>query len=71
MEISNNLRKIRSKINATEKKYQREKNAVCLIAVSKTRKIEEIISARLIDTIIAFRESKYHCPRHVVEQSKS
>jgi len=45
MEITKNLRKIRSKINAAEKKYQREKNAVCLIAVSKTRKIEEIISA--------------------------
>ena len=43
MEIAKNLRKIRSKINAAEKKYQREKNAVCLIAVSKTRKIEEII----------------------------
>ena len=45
MEISKNLGKIRSKINAAEKKYQREKNAVCLIAVSKTRKIEEIILA--------------------------
>jgi len=45
MEINKNLRKIRSKINAAEKKYQRKQNTVCLIAVSKTRKIEEIISA--------------------------
>ncbi len=45
MEITNNLRKIRGKITVAEKKYRREKNAVCLIAVSKTRKIEEITSA--------------------------
>jgi len=45
MEIVNNLRKIRSKINAAEKEYHRKKNSVCLIAVSKTRKIEEIILA--------------------------
>ena len=45
MEISNNLKKIRSKITASEKKFLRENNSVCLIAVSKTRKINEIISA--------------------------
>ena len=45
MEISNNLKKIRSKIIASEKKFLRENNSVCLIAVSKTRKINEIISA--------------------------
>ena len=45
MEISNNLKKIRNKIIASEKKFLRENNSVCLIAVSKTRKINEIISA--------------------------
>jgi len=45
MEISNNLKKIRNKITASEKKFLRGENSVCLIAVSKTRKINEIISA--------------------------
>jgi len=45
MKIANNIRKIRSNISAAEKQYHREENSVCLIAVSKTRKIEEIISA--------------------------
>ncbi|MEC7875495.1 MAG: YggS family pyridoxal phosphate-dependent enzyme [Pseudomonadota bacterium] len=45
MEIANNIRKIRRKIKAAEKKYHREENSARLIAVSKTRKIEEIISA--------------------------
>tara|TARA_B100000029_G_scaffold7438_1_gene7860 strand:- start:19 stop:702 length:684 start_codon:yes stop_codon:yes gene_type:complete len=45
MKIANNLAKIRSDISAAEKKYHRRKNCVCLIAVSKTRKIDEIISA--------------------------
>ena len=43
--ISNNLKKIRNKITASEKKFLRGENSVCLIAVSKTRKINEIISA--------------------------
>ena len=45
MKIANNLTKIRSDISAAEKEYHRRKNSVCLIAVSKTRKIEEIVSA--------------------------
>ena len=45
MEISNNLKKIRNKITASEKKFLRGENSVFLIAVSKTRKINEIISA--------------------------
>ena len=45
MKIANNLTKIRNKISAAEKQFGREENSVCLIAVSKTRKINEIIMA--------------------------
>ena len=45
MEIDINLTKIRNKIGAVEKQFGRENNSVCLIAVSKTRKINEIIQA--------------------------
>ena len=45
MKIANNLTKIRKKISAAEKEFGRKKNSVCLIAVSKTRKINEIIMA--------------------------
>ena len=45
MKIANNLTKIRKKITATEKQFGRKENSVCLIAVSKTRKINEIIMA--------------------------
>jgi len=45
MKITDNITKIRSNIYTAEKKYHREENSVCLIAVSKTRKIEEIVSA--------------------------
>ena len=45
MKIANNIRKIRSKISSAEKQYFRKENSVCLIAVSKTKTIEEIVSA--------------------------
>jgi hypothetical protein len=45
MEIANNLTKIRSKISVAEKRFTRKENSVCLIAVSKTRKINEIVMA--------------------------
>ena len=45
MKIANNLTKIRNKISAAEKQFGREENSVCLIAVSKTRKINKIIMA--------------------------
>jgi len=45
MKITNNLTKIRNKISAAEKQFGRKENSVCLIAVSKTRKINEIIMA--------------------------
>ena len=45
MKIANNLTQIRNKISAAEKQFGREENSVCLIAVSKTRKINEIIMA--------------------------
>lgn len=45
MKIDINLRKIRSNIKAAEKKFGRKKNSVSLIAVSKTRKISEILVA--------------------------
>ena len=45
MKIANNLTKIRNKISVAEKQFGRKENSVCLIAVSKTRKINEIIMA--------------------------
>ena len=45
MKIANNLTKIRNKISLAEKQFGRKENSVCLIAVSKTRKINEIIMA--------------------------
>ena len=45
MKIANNLTKIRNKISDAEKQFGRKENSVCLIAVSKTRKINEIIMA--------------------------
>ena len=45
MKIAHNLTKIRNKISAAEKQFGRKENSVCLIAVSKTRKINEIIMA--------------------------
>ena len=45
MKIDINLTKIRNKIGAVEKQFGRKNNSVCLIAVSKTRKINEIIQA--------------------------
>ena len=45
MKITDNLNKIRQEIRDTEKKYQRSPDSVSLLAVSKTRSVDEIMAA--------------------------
>ena len=45
MKIDINLTKIRNKIEEAEKQFGRRNNSVCLIAVTKTREINEITDA--------------------------
>lgn len=45
MKITENLKKIRNEISAAEKKFQRQTDSVSLLAVSKTRSIDEIMTA--------------------------
>ena len=44
-QIENNLSQVLQRIRKLEKKYQRRKNSVQLLAVSKTKPIEDIIAA--------------------------
>lgn len=43
--ITQNIRDIQKRITEAEKKYARPENSVCLLAVSKTRPIEDIVAA--------------------------
>jgi pyridoxal phosphate enzyme (YggS family) len=45
MKITENLNKIRNKIRSAENKFQREQSSVSLLAVSKTRSVDEIMTA--------------------------
>lgn len=45
MKITENLKNIRTEISAAEKRYQRQSGSVSLLAVSKTRSIDEIMTA--------------------------
>ncbi len=45
MKIANNLADIHNEISLAEKRYNRSKGSVCLLAVSKTRSIAEIMAA--------------------------
>ena len=45
MKITANLAQIRNEISAAEKQFHRDEGSVCLLAVSKTRAIAEIVTA--------------------------
>lgn len=45
MKITENLSKIRNEIRSTENEFQQEENSVSLLAVSKTRSVDEIMTA--------------------------
>ena len=45
MKITENLSKIRNEISAAEKQFQRQPDSVRLLAVSKTRTVDEIMTA--------------------------
>jgi len=45
MKIAVKLAQIRNKIDTAEKRFRRSKGSVCLLAVSKTRSVDEIITA--------------------------
>lgn len=45
MKITENLDKIRNEIRNAENEFQREQDSVCLLAVSKTRSVDEIMTA--------------------------
>lgn len=45
MKIIDNLERIRNEISVAEKQFKRDEASVCLLAVSKTRSVDEIMAA--------------------------